>query len=69
MPGPTQRRDSAFLVVLVAGSAITAIAMGIRASMGVFLAPITDDLAMGTGTFALAMAIQNLAWGVVALGA
>ncbi|MBT5568080.1 MAG: MFS transporter, partial [Acidimicrobiaceae bacterium] len=64
MPGSTQRQDSTFVVVLVAGSAIMAIALGIRASMGVFLAPITDDLAMGTGTFALAMAIQNLVWGV-----
>ena len=64
MPGSTQRQDSTFVVVLVAGGAIMAIALGIRASMGVFLAPITDDLAMGTGTFALAMAIQNLVWGV-----
>jgi len=62
--GATPRLDPTFLVVLVAGSAITAIAMGIRASMGVFLDPITDDLGMGAGTFALAMAIQNLAWGI-----
>ena len=60
----TSRRGSTFLTVLVAGSAITAIAMGVRASMGVFLDPITDDLGMGAGTFALAMAIQNLVWGI-----
>ena len=61
-PGSAQR--SAFLTVLVAGSAITAIAMGIRASMGLFLDPVTDDLGMGAGTFGLAMAIQSLTWGV-----
>ena len=64
MTTPGSARRSGFLTVLVAGSAITAIAMGIRASMGLFLDPVTDDLGMGAGTFGLAMAIQSLTWGV-----
>ena len=51
-------------VVLVAGSAITALALGARSTMGIFLDPVSDDLGLGTGSFALMVAIQNLIWGI-----
>ena len=63
-PVTEKPQRSVFLIVLAAGSAITAIAMGIRSSMGVFLGPVTDDLGMGAGTFGLAIAIQSLVWGI-----
>jgi len=37
--------------------------MGIRAGFGLFLQPITHDLGWNRGTFALALAVQNLVWG------
>ncbi|MBT7759722.1 MAG: MFS transporter [Rhodospirillaceae bacterium] len=37
---------------------------GVRANFGLFLAPMSADLGWGREVFALAMAIQNLMWGV-----
>ena len=38
--------------------------MGIRHGFGLFLQPMSTDLGWGRETFALAMAVQNLLWGV-----
>jgi predicted MFS family arabinose efflux permease len=38
-------------------------AMGIRQSLGLFMAPATQDLGMAVAEFTLAIAVQNLAWG------
>ena len=51
-------------VVLVAAGLILTIAMGIRHGFGLFLQPISHDMAWGRETFALAIAVQNLVWGV-----
>ena len=51
-------------VILIAGGVILSIAMGIRAGFGLFLQPITHDLGWGRSTFALALAVQNLTWGM-----
>ncbi|MEX2034225.1 MAG: MFS transporter, partial [Xanthobacteraceae bacterium] len=37
--------------------------MGIRQSFGLFLTPITQDLAVTAASFTLALAIQNIVWG------
>ena len=50
-------------VVLVAGCIVTGISLGVRATMGVYLDPITRDLGVGSGSFGLAIAIQNIVWG------
>ena len=50
-------------VVLVAGCIVTGISLGVRATMGVYLDPITSDLGVGSGSFGLAIAIQNIVWG------
>ncbi len=54
-----------WLVVLAAGS-IAAIGMGLRQVMGLYLVPVTDTLGLGRESFALAIAIANLVWGVSA---
>ena len=41
------RRTPPYLVVLVVGSAITAIALGARSTMGIFLDPVSDGLGLG----------------------
>jgi len=51
-------------VVLVCGGLILTISMGIRHGFGLFLQPVSSDLGWGRETFALAMAVQNLMWGV-----
>ena len=51
-------------VVLLATSLALSIGFGIRHGFGLFLQPMSADLGWGRETFALAMAVQNLMWGV-----
>jgi len=50
--------------VLICGAAIVTLSMGIRHGFGLWLQPITQAQGWTRETFALAIAIQNLAWGV-----
>lgn len=54
---------SAWLVIFCAATILT-ISMGIRQSFGIFLRPIELDLGVGREAFGLAIAIQNLMWGL-----
>jgi MFS family permease len=51
-------------VVLVCCGILITIAMGMRHGFGLFLQPMSTDLHWGRETFALAIAIQNLTWGI-----
>lgn len=53
------------LQVLACGAAIVTLSMGIRHGFGLWLQPITQDLGWTRQSFALAIAIQNLAWGLL----
>lgn len=53
-------------VVLLCGGIIITLAMGTRASFGLFLKPMTFDLGWSRETFAFAMALQNLILGAAA---
>jgi predicted MFS family arabinose efflux permease len=50
--------------VLLCGAAIVALSMGIRHGFGLWLQPVTMERGWTRETFAFAMAIQNLAWGL-----
>ena len=50
--------------VLACGAAIVTLSMGIRHGFGMWLQPITQDMGWTRETFAFALAVQNLAWGV-----
>src|SRR5215216_2195636 len=50
--------------VLLCGAAIVTLSMGIRHGFGLWLQPITMDRGWSRETFAFAIAIQNLAWGI-----
>ncbi|SLN30210.1 MFS transporter [Pseudooctadecabacter jejudonensis] len=50
--------------VLVAGCIIIMISFAVRASFGVFQIPIAEEFAWARAEFSLAIAIQNLAWGI-----
>tara|TARA_B100001996_G_scaffold102109_1_gene76617 strand:+ start:104 stop:1426 length:1323 start_codon:yes stop_codon:yes gene_type:complete len=52
-------------VILIAGSIVVLISMGIRASLGLYLKPMSIDLGWGREIFAFAMAAQNLFWGAL----
>ena len=51
-------------VVLACAGLVMTISFGIRHGFGLFLQPMSSDMGWGRETFALAMAVQNLAWGV-----
>mgnify|MGYP001628238716 FL=1 len=53
-----------FTPVLIAGCLIMLVSFGIRASFGVFQIPIAEDFGWLRSEFSLAIAIQNLAWGI-----
>lgn len=50
--------------VLIAGCVIIMMGFAIRASFGVFQIPIADEFGWMRADFSLAIAIQNLAWGI-----
>jgi MFS family permease len=51
-------------IILVAGSLVLTFAMGIRQTFGLFVAPYSIDRAWPIATFAFAIALQNLMWGL-----
>jgi predicted MFS family arabinose efflux permease len=51
-------------VVLTMGALVISIALGVRQSFGIFLAPIGADLGAGREVFGFAIALQNLIWGL-----
>jgi MFS family permease len=53
-----------FTPVLLAGCFILVISFGIRASFGVFQIPIAEEFGWLRADFSMAIAIQNLAWGI-----
>ena len=63
-PASTRSVTVPLIAVVVAGCIIAAITNGIRNSFGLFTLPVTADLGISRETWAMAMAIQNLAWGI-----
>jgi predicted MFS family arabinose efflux permease len=52
-------------VILASGGIVLTLAMGLRHGFGLFLQPMSADLHWGRESFALAMAVQNLMWGIM----
>jgi MFS family permease len=52
------------LVIIVCGCAIALLSFGPRSSMGFFVQPMGREFAWGRDVFGLAIAIQNLLWGL-----
>jgi len=51
--------------VLICGAMIVTLSMGIRHGFGLWLQPITQEQGWSRQAFSLAIAIQNLSWGVI----
>jgi MFS family permease len=61
---PSSPKTLSMLQVLAFGAAIVTLSMGIRHGFGLWLQPITQAQGWTRETFAFAIAIQNLSWGV-----
>jgi MFS family permease len=57
-------RRPLFTPVLIAGSLILLVGFAIRATFGIFQIPIAEQFGWPRADFSLAIAIQNLAWGI-----
>jgi predicted MFS family arabinose efflux permease len=51
------------LPILIGASLMLSLSMGLRQSLGIFLQPLSHDVAISVSDFTLAIAVQNLAWG------
>jgi MFS family permease len=52
------------LWILLGTALLLTLGMGMRQSFGLFLGPVTHDLAITAADFTLALAIQNIVWGL-----
>jgi MFS family permease len=52
------------VLILAGAAAMMSIGMGMRQSLGLFLPPVTHDLALKAADFTFAVAVQNIAWGL-----
>jgi predicted MFS family arabinose efflux permease len=53
-----------WLTVLLCGSLVIAVSMGVRQVSGLFLRPVAMDLGLSREAFGIAVALQNLVWGL-----
>jgi MFS family permease len=52
------------LIIIACGCAIGMLSFGPRSALGFFIQPMSRDFAWGRDVFALALAVQNLLWGL-----
>src|SRR5216683_3280573 len=51
-------------LILIGAAVLLSLGMGMRQSLGLFLTPVTRDLAVSATDFTLSVAIQNIVWGL-----
>lgn len=59
VPNSSQAR-----LILIGTALLLMLGMGIRQSLGLFVAPVTHDLGISAADFTLALATQNIVWGL-----
>jgi hypothetical protein len=60
---PSISRSQA-LTVIIGASVMLTMSMGMRQSFGLFVTPVTQGIGVSVGDFTLALALQNIIWGV-----
>ncbi|RVU38901.1 MFS transporter [Hwanghaeella grinnelliae] len=60
----TRQWSPALLTALAAAIVILSVSMGLRQSLGLFMEPMVRGAGVTVASFGLAMAVQNLAWGI-----
>jgi MFS family permease len=63
-PGSEIRSWRTPLVIIVCGCAIALLSFGPRSGLGFFIQPISREFSWGRDIFGLALAVQNLLWGL-----
>lgn len=53
------------LPLLLGAAVMLSLAMGLRQSLGLFMAPATQELGIAVAQFTVAIAVQNLGWGLL----
>jgi MFS family permease len=61
---PSRSAAVPLIVLVIAGCLVAAATNGVRTSLGLFTLPATADLGLSREAWGLAMAIQNLVWGI-----
>ena len=61
------KNQVAYMPIIISGCALVLLSFGYRAGFGLFLQPISEAREWGRDVLALALAVQNLAWGVFAI--
>ncbi|MFY1840169.1 MFS transporter [Achromobacter xylosoxidans] len=64
-PSDRSRASRNLWLMVLAGGVVMGLALGVRHVQGLFLLPVTMERGWSRETFAMAMAVQNLTWGVV----
>ena len=57
--------DRSIWIIVIAVAVMLSLAMGLRQSLGIFMPSLTRDLDISVANFTLAIAVQNLAWGIL----
>ncbi|WP_332923897.1 MFS transporter [Candidatus Puniceispirillum sp.] len=61
---PQHSKLSPWIVIMLAGSAMVTVTLGIRQVFGLFVIPVSTELGGGLQFFSLTIAFQNLVWGI-----
>ncbi len=64
MSASTQSTRHSTRLILIGAAVLLSLGMGLRQSLGLFLTPVTRDLALTAADFTLAIAVQNVVWGL-----
>jgi predicted MFS family arabinose efflux permease len=64
MSQQTVHESSQARLIVIGVALLFTLGMGIRQSLGLFVAPVTRDLALTAADFTLTLAIQNIVWGL-----
>lgn len=62
-PGNDGTATSSALLIIVVAGIVLSLCMGMRQSLGLFLAPMRAELGVSATAFGFALALQNLVWG------
>ena len=66
-PASSAQKTLSITQILICGATIVTLSMGIRHGFGLWLQPVTQAQGWARADFALAMGVQNLAWGVTGI--
>ena len=61
---PTSNPKFHWVIIMLSAAALVSVTFGVRQVFGLFLVPISIEIGSGLQMFSLAIAVQNLIWGL-----